>query len=94
MHYKTHTVRSQGDDQRFRIGSPIVTPWSFGEVKRTIDRHKHGTHTGLEHITVELRHGATVIGECDIHLHHNRRGLSVGTTTRLFTNEAGFKSLG
>lgn len=94
MRYRTRTITGNPHRRKSATNGAQQTPWSFGEIKRSIDRHPAGTHAGLEHIQIALLHGATVVGVCDVHLHHNRKGLSVGTTTIVFTNNAALQSQG
>lgn len=60
-------------------------PWRFGDPRRSIDPNHRGSHAGLEHIKIPLFLGAVRAGYVDVHLHHNRQGLSVGATLCLYT---------
>lgn len=52
-----------------------------------IDHHKQGTHAGLPHVRCDIWHEGRIFGYVDMHLHHNKKGLSVGTTTCVFTRQ-------
>lgn len=49
-----------------------------------LDSHQSGSHAGLQHLTCDLLEQGICIGYLDVHLHHNTRGLSVGSTLCVF----------
>jgi len=56
--------------------------YSFGPPKVSVCRARRGSHAGLQQITVAIYDGDVVAAEINVHLHHNSRGLSVGSTVR------------
>lgn len=87
MQYRTRTITANPHRRKTSSEGKQHCRYSFGEVTRSIDRHPAGTHAGLEHIAIALLSGSTIVGHCDIHMHHNKKGLSIGTTTVLYTNQ-------
>jgi hypothetical protein len=61
-----------------------VNRWTLGDPKVVIDRHKIGSHAGLPHVVTPLLLCGIQVGVLDMHLHHNRKGLSVGATIQLW----------
>lgn len=69
--------------------------WELVNIRLVNDPHKQGTHAGLPHFRLDVVHEGKKVAYVDVHLHHNKNGLSVGTTTCCFTRLEGgpFKPL-
>lgn len=63
--------------------------WQLASIRLVDDPHKHGTHAGLPHFRIDILHNGKKVGYADLHLHHNKHGLSVGTTVCCYTRTAG-----
>lgn len=85
MNYKTHALRSPTHRPQPTRNDAQACRWSFGEPRLHLDRHDRGTHAGLPHWTIPLLHMGQKVGYLDVHLHHNSKGLSVGSTICLYT---------
>jgi hypothetical protein len=62
--------------------------WTLENVRTIRDPHSHGTHAGLPHFRLDIVHQGVKVGYADLHLHHNKHGLSVGTTVCCYTRSA------
>lgn len=62
--------------------------WQIANVRTVNDPHAQGTHAGLPHFRLDILHNGRKVGYADLHLHHNKQGLSVGTTVCCYTRTA------
>lgn len=83
------TLRARGSREPASTAQGPGTRYQLSNPRITIDRHRSGSHAGLQHLTCDLLDHGVKIGELDVHLHHNKRGLSVGSTLLVFSGAVG-----
>ena len=67
------------------VGTPAtVSRFSFGPPEITVDRSRRGSHAGLPHVLIPVLEFGHEVATIDVHLHHNKSGLSVGYTVHHF----------
>lgn len=82
-------ISARHHHQPDRLTDGATSEYTFGDPQKTKCTARRGSHAGLDQINVPVLRRGYKVAEINVHLHHNGRGLSVGSTLRVLYGPEG-----